>query len=185
MVNLLPCLSYPDARQFGNRKSEIIWLAFSAYFCSLMFLVLFAFAVHNTWQYLIKQHKWRLFSLRMFYVMTLVCSGMRIWVNVDMVCTAQHFDIALTLYPAILKMCIGIIQVFAMIEITIKVRESVRILAVLNQSQQRKQAKNLIKELIAGKKRVDRKVIVSQVFVFVLVLVILVWSLVRFVLTAN
>ena len=31
----------------------------------------------------------------------------------------------------------------------------------------------------------DRKVIVSQVFVFVLVLVILVWSLVGFVLTAN
>ena len=134
MVHLLPCLSYPDDAQFHYRKGEIVWLAFSAYFCSLMFAILFAFTLYNTWQYLIKQSKWRLFSLRMFYLMTLVCSGMRIYVNLDMVCVAQHFDIVLSLYPAILKMCIGIIQVFAMIEITIKVRESVRILAVLNQS---------------------------------------------------
>jgi hypothetical protein len=86
---------------------------------------------------------------------------MRIWVNIDAVCAAQHFDPVLTLYPAVLKICIGIVQVFAILEITLKVRESVRMMAVLNESQQRRKARNLINELIASRKRVDRKVYIS------------------------
>ncbi len=127
----------------------------------------------------------RLLSLFMFYALSVSWLFMRIWVNIDAVCAAQHFDVVLTLYPGILKICIGIVQVFAIFEITLKVRESVRMMAMLNETQVKRRARNLINDLIASRKRVDRRVLVSQALVTLLCLAILSYSLAAFIINDD
>ena len=43
---------------------------------------------------------------------------------------AQRNNVALVLFPAVIKICIGIVQVAVIIEITMRVKESVRMLVV-------------------------------------------------------
>ena len=107
MVYLLPYLQYPDPEEYS--KAEVFGIAFSAYICAGLFAALLVFAIFNTWQYLIKQGKWRVFSLTMFYVLTIVCLGLRCFINVFCVPVARYFNIPLVLIPPIIKICIGLV----------------------------------------------------------------------------
>ena len=124
-------------------------MAVSAYICTLMFILLLSFAVYNTWHYLIKQGKWRVFSLSMFYALTIICLATRIFVNVLAIYIGKWFNVSLVLFPAVIKICIGIVQIAVIIEITVRVKESIRMLTVLNK-RQRTKARNLISEVIAS-----------------------------------
>ena len=61
----------------------------------------------------------------MFYVLMIACVGTRIFVSVLCVYIAQYLNVTLTLYPAVLKMCIGFVQIAVMFEISVRVNESV------------------------------------------------------------
>ena len=84
-------------------------MAVSAYICTLMFILLLTFAVYNTWNYLIKQGKWRVFSLSMFYGLTILCLIIRIIVNIMAILVGEWFNVTMVLFPAIVKFCIGIV----------------------------------------------------------------------------
>ena len=177
---LLPYLEYPtdDQPEFTNKQAII--LAVSAYLCILLFTLLLAFALYNTWAYLIRQGKWRVFSLSMFYALTIICLTFRILVYVMSVYVAQWLNVALVLFPAVIKICIGIVQIAVIVEITMRVRESMHLISVMNK-RQRLQAKNFMNEIMASQRRADRYVLLFQIFVFVLVITILTWTLTVFV----
>ena len=42
------------------------------------------------------------------------------------------FNVTLVLFPAVLKMLIGVVQIAVIIEITVRVKESLRMLSVIN-----------------------------------------------------
>ena len=130
--------------------------------------------------YLIRQGKWRVFSLSMFYLLCTVCLGLRIILNILSVEVAQNFDITLTLFPAIIKLDIGIVQVGVIIEIMIRVQESINTMSVLT-GRQRQKAQNFINDVIASKKRADRWVHLMQVGLAFCVLCISVVALYEFI----
>ena len=82
MVYLLPGLQYPPDDLDWYNKGYAIGLALTAYICSFMFMALLICALYNTWKYLIKQGKWRVFSLSMFYLLTIVCLSERIVMSI-------------------------------------------------------------------------------------------------------
>ena len=84
-------------------------MAVTSYFCILMFILLLSFSLYNTWKYLIKQGKWRVFSLTMFYILTILCIVTRIFVYILTVYIAEWFNCSLVLFPAVIKICIGIV----------------------------------------------------------------------------
>lgn len=153
MVKLLPDLEYPTGNQFD--KSETLWLAFSSYFCALAFTVLLVLTFYNIIMYLIRDGKWRVYSLTMFYILAVLCLVFRIIVNILAVLIAQNFYITLTLFAAVIKFDIGIVQIEVIIEIIIRVRESMNAAAVLSKGS-RKKPVNMINDIIASRKRADR-----------------------------
>ena len=83
MVYLLPYLKYPaDPPSTFYDDRQAIAIAISAYICTLLFTLQLIFALYNTWFYLIKQGKWRIFSLSMFYALTILCVTLRLVITV-------------------------------------------------------------------------------------------------------
>ena len=177
---LLPYLEYPTDNQPEFTDEQAILMAVSAYFCILIFSLLLGFALYNTWQYLLKQGKWRVFSLSMFYGLAIICLSFRILVYVLSVYVAQWLNVSLVLFPAVLKICIGIVQVAVIVEITMRVRESLHLISVMNK-RQRLQARNFMNEVMASQKRADCYVLLFRIFVFLLVISILTWTLTVFI----
>ena len=88
--------------------------------------------------------------------------------------------LTLILLPASLKICIGIVQVFVMIEIAVRVIQTTRMLGTLSRKQLLR-TKNLIEDVIASQKRTERSAKLIQLFVFLSVLAVIIWSLVGFI----
>ena len=109
MVYLLPYLYYPPPEGSFYSEGEAIVMALSAYFCTTLFFVQFIWTLYNTWHYLIKQRKWRVFSLTMFYLFSIVCIFMRIVDTVLSVQIGELLNCFMILYPAVMKICIGIV----------------------------------------------------------------------------
>ena len=145
-----------------------------------MFILLLSFALYNTWKYLIKQGKWRVFSLTMFYILTILCIVTRIFVYILTVYIAEWFNCSLVLFPAVIKICIGIVQIAVMIEITMRVKESLNTLSAINK-RNRLQAKRFMNDVLASQKRSDRYVRALQIFVFIFVISVSTVSLTGFI----
>ena len=141
MVYLLPDLEYPTGNQFDKR--ETIWLAVSAYTCAFLFTLLLAFALFNSWNYLYKQSKWRVFLLTMFYILSTLCLALRVVVNIFTVWAAQYFIVTLIVFPAVLKFEIGLVQIAIIFEISMRVKENVTSQSILSEKN-RKSARTLI-----------------------------------------
>ena len=124
MTYLLPYLEYPANAGSFYTDAQAIGMAIQAYICTLIFTFQLAFAIYNTWMYLIKQGKWRVFSLTMFYALSINCICLRILVSFFCVEISEMLNAALTLYPAIVKICIGIVQIAVMFEISVRIKES-------------------------------------------------------------
>ena len=58
----------------------------------------------------------------MFYFLCILCLALRVVVNILIVWIGQYFVITLTLFPAVVKIDIGIIQITVIIEIIIRVQ---------------------------------------------------------------
>ena len=124
MAYLLPCLGDYDEKTLGEVNQA--WLSFSAYFCAIAFVGLLCFALHNIVQYLVIHGKWKVFSLSIFYLLSVICLGQRIFLSLDGICAAQNLNVVWILFPAIIKMCIGIFQVAVIVEIAVRVLESIK-----------------------------------------------------------
>ena len=122
MVYLLPGLHYPDGNQFD--ESQTIWLACTGYFTTIMFSFLLGFAVYNTWHYLIKQGKWRVLYLTMFYALAILLLCFRSIANIWFVPFSQNVNVVFIMMPLVLVILIGIVLIAIMIEINVRVRQS-------------------------------------------------------------
>ena len=76
------------------------------------------------WAFLYKQRKWRVWSLRMFYVLATLCVMIRIFISIANVCLSNRVDVFFVIVPVSLKFGVGLEQVIVVVEITLKVREN-------------------------------------------------------------
>ena len=97
-------------------------IALCAYFSAVLFITLFVFLVYNIVEFLIKQKKWRVWSLLLFYGLAFICVVLRIWISIMVVCVTKRWNLLSALSTAVIKICIGIEQIMVIIEIIMKVR---------------------------------------------------------------
>ena len=109
MGYILPCLSTDDANNQFDDTSKMVWLAISVYFCTILQCGLLALLIYNIWKFLYKQGKWRVWMLSLFYVLSVICMTMRIFVTYWVVCETNTFSTVLTLGTAVLKIAVGLV----------------------------------------------------------------------------
>ena len=111
----------------------------------------------------------------MFYILTIFCCGFRISGIIMCVKVSQEVNLFMMLMPCVLKVCIGLVQIAVMIEISFRVKENVRIYTLVNNSSS-KRAKNMMNDIIASKNVTKVKILIFQVFVFLVSLVSIIWT---------
>ena len=146
-------------------------------FCALAFLTLLVFALFNTKRYLYGQGKWRVFSLSMFYILSIISLTIRIITNIFSIWAAQYMFVSFSVIPAVIKVDIGLIQVAIIVEIAMRVRENMKTFSVLT-LRQRQRSRNLISDIIASRKKNDIMVRILQVFTAVTIVAVIVWTVV-------
>ena len=81
------------------------------------------FCLYNIEMYLRRQGRWRVFPLSLFYALSFAMICVRCYVAIDSVEAAKEMKITVTLYPAILQIMIGIVQIEVIIELIIRVNQ--------------------------------------------------------------
>ena len=172
MVYLLPSLNYPDNYQYT--PTETLWIITSAYIVAALHFALLMFALYNIWNYLYRQQKWRVFSLSMFYVLILGGLTIRIYVTI-LINVAQSKPVILYyLLPMAVKMSLGLVQILIIIEITLRVRESINTFALINR-RNKLNAQSMINEVLTDQKKADRKVLILQICVLIFCISFITW----------
>ena len=169
-------LQYPVGPKDQFTNGQTLAIAATAYICTIMFTILLLCALHNTWNYLIKQGKWKVFSLSMFYFLTLLCASLRIIVCIFCVVASQTLNLPLTIMPCVVKVCIGLVQISVMVEISIRIKENVSMFTMVNSQVNLRSTENMMDDIIASKNVTKVKILVFQVLVFLITLVSLVYS---------
>ena len=105
-MKLLPDVdtSYDD---YGlDITSDIIIVCF-AYVSILAYLSMLTLELNNVYYYLFKQGKYKVFCLTLFYTLVIPCTTVRVFTNVFIVTEKIQIEYMVTLFPIILKTCIG------------------------------------------------------------------------------
>ena len=77
--------------------------------------------MYNIYAFLIVQKKWKVFPLTLFYTLALSCLVFRCVDTMLTVQIAANFNIFGTLMPAMLKICIGLVQAEVITELIMRV----------------------------------------------------------------
>ena len=88
---------------------------------------------------------------------------------------SQEVNLFMMLMPCVLKVCIGLVQIAVMIEISFRVKENIRIYTLVNNSSS-KRAKNMMNDIIASKNVTKVKILIFQAFVFLVSLVSIIYT---------
>ena len=78
------------------------------------------------------------------------------------------------LVPIAIKICVGLVQLSIIIEITLRVRESINTYRVVN-SKKKLNAQKMINEVLANQKKSDRKVLILQICIIIFCIAFLTW----------
>ena len=79
--------------------------------------------LHNVYFYLLKQGKYRVYPVLLFYLLAIPCTIMRIYSDFYIVLLDIYFLFGGN-FPAALKACIGLTQILMVVELTIRVKQS-------------------------------------------------------------
>ena len=93
--------------QVSLTETELRIIIAFMYFNTLCFICELAMALNNTWQFLIKQRKYKTWPLLMFYVLTICLATMRIYHSFFFLFVVIEKEVFGTLLSAILKLNLG------------------------------------------------------------------------------
>lgn len=97
------------------------------YLSTICFICLLALTLINTWKFLIKQKRYKNRSLLMFYIYTVMLALMRIYFSFFFFYIFLEYELFGILVKPILKLDIGVIQCWVLIELALKVTLNIRV----------------------------------------------------------
>ena len=105
-------------------------------------------------------------SLSMFYILMFCGLSVRIYVTIFINVTESYAVILNFLLPISIKISIGLVQLSIIIEITVRVRESINTFKLINRKK-KLNAQNMINQVLANEKKSDRYVLILQICVLI------------------
>ena len=86
------------------------------YFVALLYLLMLGLTLYNFWVYIIKQAKYKVLPLLMFYLITIALILLRIETTVMY---DQWYNISLNIMPSLLKVNLGLQQAWIIVELSV------------------------------------------------------------------
>ena len=121
-MKLLPCVD-TSTDMFKLDTSRDITVAVLIYISLIAYSLMLALEIHNVYFYLLKQGKYKVFPLTLFYALVIPCTLIRIYYNFNLACSAAYI-LLYELFPSLFKICIGFTQILIMTELTVRVDQS-------------------------------------------------------------
>ena len=123
-MGFLPGLEASDWDEDSKNAWQILILA---YLSTVMYSILLFLALFNTYYFLIKQQRWKKYSLFLFYFFSICCCISRISYSVLVVPASQQWWITVNITPCVFKAFIAFSLMMTMIELRIRVDQSMLI----------------------------------------------------------
>ena len=122
----LPGLNVHDSCIKFN-SGEVIGATLIAYLVTAIFIFLLYITVWNTYNFLIKQRKYKVYPLLLFYILSYADILLRIYHSFWMVDVIEYQQIFAVIGVMWIKVCIGIAQILVIVELTIRIEQSMRV----------------------------------------------------------
>ena len=122
----LPDLDIHDSCIKMN-KAQVVGTVIIAYLTTAFFISILLLAVWNTYHFLYKLQKYKVYPLLLFYILSYVDIFLRIYHSIWMVTVNEYKQIFAVIGVMWIKVCIGITQVLVMTELTIRIEQSMRV----------------------------------------------------------
>ena len=97
------------------------------YISAACFIVELTLAIFNTWNFLIKQKKYKTWPLLMFYILTIALALMRLYFSVGLFYIVLKQELFGILIKTILKLNIGAVQCWILVELALRITYNIRI----------------------------------------------------------
>ena len=104
------------------------------YFTTFCFICELAMALTNTWMFLIKQKRYKTWPLLMFYILTILLAIIRIYSSSCFFYDMKNLEIIGFLMTAILKLNLGAVQCWTLIELGLRVNLNIKLTEALKKS---------------------------------------------------
>ena len=121
-MKLLPDLD-TDNNEYQMSSGQAITLTIVIYISLTLYTIMLLLGIHNVYYYLLKQGKYNVYPLCLFYTLVMPNAIVRIVQNFTIVHTMAYFMMQ-AFIPAILKTCIGISQILILTELIIRIDQS-------------------------------------------------------------
>ena len=121
-MKLLPGIDTENS-VYGMSHQQDITIAILAYISILAYLGMLCLEIHNVYFYLLKQGKYKVYPVLLFYLLAIPCTIMRIYNDFYITLTDIYF-LFIGNFPAAIKACIGLTQILMVVELTIRVKQS-------------------------------------------------------------
>ena len=108
-------------------QGQAVITACICYTTAALFVSIFLLALWNTYFFLYKQRKYKVYPILLFYVLSYTCIMLRIYHSIWMVTVLEYDQIIAVIGVTWVKFCIGIIQILVMTELTIRIEQSMHI----------------------------------------------------------
>ena len=123
-------LKYNDGHIWG-KLYEIIALV---YFSIIIYFILLCMSIYNSWAFLIKQGKYKTLPLLLFYILAILLSVDRIAYSILFFGIYLDHGIVLLSMKAFFYFNVGLVQCWSILELALRVRESIKLTSIVAQS---------------------------------------------------
>ena len=118
---LLPGLDLDDLQTVHLSKGEAISYASFVYFTALCLILVLVFTTFNAYKFIYQQKRFTVFTLVSFYIFTVIILMMRLSDLLFFISFFENQNLTCLMFPANVKIAIGLVQIMAIIEVTIRV----------------------------------------------------------------
>ena len=112
--------------------AQLNCLVFFMYTISTLFILQFAAALYNSWAFLLKQGKYTMRPLLIFYLLTVLLCIIRVYYTMWLLAAVSTEVIVGFLLPPIIKINMGIHLCWSMLELSLRIKQSIKITELMN-----------------------------------------------------
>ena len=130
-MQLVPYLDVFKSKDKITNETELNIVIAVMYFATLCFICELAMALTVTWKFLIRQRKYKIWPLLMFYILTISLAAMRIYGSSFYFFILIEKELFGQLLIPIIKLNLGAVQCWMLFELGLRVSLNIKLMANL------------------------------------------------------
>ena len=124
-MKLLPGLDLQiDTGKMTEKQAHTIVVL--VYISVLLYSAMLVLEVFNTYKYLYVKKRYKAFPVLLFYVLSIPSTIFRIYENIFIIEIVMYQYAWLVMMPALFKICISFSQILVMLELTVRINQSMQ-----------------------------------------------------------